>query len=55
MFYGERISIQNFLRAGEIFIHEGNQYSPAEQVLLRAMLRRLDAKVNQAKDTEVSA
>ena len=55
MFFGERISIQNFLRAGEIFIHEGNHYSPFELTLLQAMLNRLDTKVNQAKDTKAPA
>ena len=33
-----RISIQHFLRASEIFIHEHNNYSYSEQALLRAML-----------------
>jgi hypothetical protein len=46
----ERISVLNFLRASEIFIHERDHYSQSEQVLLRAMLRRLSAKVN--KETE---
>jgi hypothetical protein len=52
MFFGERISIHNFLRAGEIFIHEEDHYSPSELTLLRAMLSRLDTKVNPTKDTE---
>jgi hypothetical protein len=51
----ERISIQNFLRASEIFIHERDHYSQSEQVLLRAMLGRLDTKVNPTKDTEAPA
>lgn len=50
----ERISIQNFLRAGEIFLHEQDSYTPYEQVLLQAMLSRLDAKVNKRKDPEES-
>ncbi|MEO6307501.1 MAG: hypothetical protein ABIO96_06605 [Nitrospiraceae bacterium] len=48
----ERISILNFLRASEIFIHERDHYSQSERVLLRAMLGRLDTKVNKTKDTE---
>lgn len=48
----ERISILNFLRASEIFIHEHDSYSDSEQTLLRAMLSRLSAKVNKTKDTE---
>ena len=47
-----RLSIHNFLRAGEIFIQEHDDYSQSEQTLLRAMLRRLSAKVNKTKDTE---
>jgi hypothetical protein len=48
----ERVSIQNFLRASEIFLDESDDYSPFEQVLLRAMLRRLSAKVNRTQYTE---
>ena len=48
----ERISILNFLRASEIFIHEHDHYSQSEQVLLQAMLSRLSDKVNKAKGTE---
>ena len=48
----ERLSIHNLLRASEIFIHEEDHYSQSELVLLRAMLSRLDAKVNKTKDTE---
>jgi hypothetical protein len=48
----ERISIQNLLRASEIFIHEHDHYSQYEQTLLQAMLSRLDAKVNKTKDTQ---
>jgi len=47
-----RISIQNFLRASEIFLHEHNNYSNSELTLLRAMLGRLDAKLNKGKDTK---
>jgi len=50
----DRISIQNFLRTGEIFIHEHNNYSDSEQTVLRAMLGRLDAKVNKDNDTKGS-
>jgi len=50
----DRISIQNFLRSGEIFIHEHNNYSDSEQTVLRAMLGRLDAKVNKDNDTKGS-
>ena len=49
----ERISILNFLRASEIFLQEhDNNYSPSEQTMLRAMLRRLSAKVNPPNETE---
>ena len=47
-----RISIHNFLRAGEIVMYEHNQYSQAEQTLLQAMLGRLSTKVNKPKDPE---
>jgi hypothetical protein len=50
----ERISIQNFLRASEIFLQERDHYSPSEQALLQAMLSRLTAKVNKSKDSEES-
>jgi hypothetical protein len=49
-----RISIHNFLRAGEIFLQEHDNYSESEQALLRAMLSRLSAKVNKSKDTEAA-
>lgn len=50
--FGERISIHNFLRAGEIFLQEHGNYSHAEQTLMRTMLRRLSVKMDNAKDTE---
>ena len=48
----ERISIHNFLRAGEILIQEYADYSESEETVLHAMLSRLSAKIPKAKDTE---
>ena len=41
----ERISMQNFLRASEIFLQEHDNYSAPEQALLQGMVRRLSANV----------
>ena len=48
----DRISIHNFLRAGEILIQEHDNYSESEHTMLRAMLSRLSAKVNKTENTE---
>ena len=47
-----RISVHNFLRAGEIFLQEHDNYSGSERALLQAMLSRLSAKVNKITDPE---
>jgi uncharacterized phage infection (PIP) family protein YhgE len=48
---GERISIQNFLRASENFLQDLNHYSASEQVLLHAMLSRLSERIHKAEET----
>ena len=48
----ERLSIHNFLRAGEILLQDHAKYSQFEQTLVQAMLSRLSAKMKNQRDPE---